>query len=231
MIKELLKKSKTIPSLISLGLIILAICTFYISTSFMSSASEKILTPLNTVNSIQNQIIENTYKNVETTSKTNILKKQYLISGEIKKYYLQTGKSYYKYHFAFSISSIIFTTLLTIAIFLIANKGWQKSNLILKSFLLTTIILSSIFYFLPNVMSNKENLKNNSEKIKIYGKIQTDILKISNKLEESTAKQIDSIISNNYDRISNDLDFFNSIDDSKLQNEYINLMKQYKSGN
>ena len=234
MFKEVKLKQNTLAGLVCFGLIILAAGIQMSSSNYMKYASNKMLAPLNLVDSIQNQIIENTLKetplNVRTL-KVRTLKKQYLISSEIKGYYMKIGIAYYKNYYAFSICSIIFTTFLTIAVFLIANKGWQNSNLILKSFLLTTIVISSIYYFLPNVLNNKENLKNNLEKVRVFGKIQYDILTLSNKIKQIDSVQIDSAITSNYERISKDLDFMSTIDNSKLQSEYTNLMEQYKPGN
>ena len=152
MIKEFLQKENTLAAIVCIGLIILAIGTQKTSSHFMQLESDRVLSPLNSVDLIQNQIIDSTLK--EPTLKITTLKKQYLICGEIKSYYKALGVSYYINYYAFSICSIVFITLLTIAGFLIVTNGWQNSALVLKSFLLTTIVLSSIYYFLPNVLNN-----------------------------------------------------------------------------
>lgn len=227
--KEILTKQSTLAAFVCVGLILLAVVTHMSSSSFMESAAINMLAPFETVDSIQKQIIENSLSDLDP--KMSILKKQFLISGEIKSFYLSVGVAYYKNYYTFSICSILFITLLTIAGFLIANKGWQNSSLILKSFLLTTIVFSSVYYFLPEVLNNKENLNDNIKKVVEYEKIQSDILTIANRIEQMDSIQIDSSITYNYERISSHLDFLTKIDDSQLQNEFADILKQFKQNN
>lgn len=225
MIEEYLKPENISATVVCIGLILLAIFIHVATYRFMKSASERVLAPLDSVDLIQYQIIEKTLEG--NTLKLTTLKNQYLICEQIKKYYKGLGISYYTNYFAFSICSIIFVTLLTIAVFLIANIGWQGSDLVHKSFFLTTIALSSIYYFLPSVLNNKENLKKNTEKVIEFEKIQLDILSFSNKIELMDIENINDIITSNYENISTNLDFLNTIDDSKLINEMNILRKNY----
>jgi hypothetical protein len=229
MIKEFINKKNTLAALLCFGLITLAVITQMSSTSFMKTASINMLAPLNTVDSIQCQIIKNSL--IDSSLKTSTLKQQFFISREIKNYYKNVSVAYYNNYYAFSICSILFTTLLTIGGFLIANRGWQNSSVVLKTFLLTTIVLSSVYYFLPKVLNNEENLKNNIEKVAEFEKIQSDILTIANSIKGMETTQIDSSITSNYNRISTHLDFLTTIDDSELQNEFGELLKQFKQNN
>jgi hypothetical protein len=229
MIKEFIYKQNTLAALLCFGLIALAVITQKTATSFMHTASIKMLIPLNTVDSIQCQIINNAL--IDSSLKTSTLKQQFLISREIKSYYKNVSVAYYKNYYAFSICSIFFTTLLTIGGFLIANKGWQNSSIVVKTFVLTTVVLSSVYYFLPKVLNNKENLKSNIEKVAEFEKIQSDILSIANSIKGMEMTQIDSSITSNYKRLSTHLDFLTTIDDSELQNEFGKLLKQFKQNN
>jgi hypothetical protein len=221
-----LKKPENLAVLVSVGLITFIAIVHTTSFSFMESASKRVLKPLRTVDSIQQTIADTTLYKADL--KTVTLKKQYGIAEEIKKYYTNIGASYYQNYYAFTICSIFLTTLLTIAIFLLANKGWQNSSIVLRSFLLSTIVLSSIYYFLPNVLNNDKNLEKNMDKVLTYVKIQSDILTFSNVIEKATEAQIDSVIAYNYKEISDNLSFPSNIDDTSLQDKFSDLMKQFK---
>jgi hypothetical protein len=213
-------------SLLAISLVVLAIGTQKFSHRFMEDASVKVLRPLRAADSIKSSIIEITLR--DSSLKITTLKKQYLVCDSIKRYYLNLGVAYYSNYYSFSICSIVFITLLTIAVFLVANKGWQNSSIILKAFLLSNIVLSSFYYFLPNVLGNKENLKNNMEKVRIFEKIQFDMLSLSYNIMQQDNKRVDSSIASYYDRISINLDFLTNIDDSKLNSEFSTLLKDYK---
>jgi hypothetical protein len=226
MLREFFQKERTLALIVAIALLVLAIGTQKWAFRYMKIASVEALSPLNSADSIQNLIVNGSL--IDTSSKIVTLKRQYLISGKIKSYYQGLGVTYYMNYYAFSICSIVFMTLLSIAVFLIANKGWQNSSILLKSFMLTTIVLSSVYYFLPNVLNNNENLKNNMEKVKVFEKIQFDILSFANKVSQMDNSKIDSSIASNYDRISTNLDFLTTIDNSQLNSELTNLLKSYK---
>lgn len=226
MMMELIKKQQSLAILISIGLIAFIAIVHGASFSFMRSASNNVLQPLNNVDSIQRTIADTTLYKADV--KTMTLRKQYTMAEEIKRYYTRIGASYYQNYYAFTICSIFLTTLLTIAIFLLANKGWQNSNMVLRSFLLTTILLSSIYYFLPNVLNNGQNVEKNMDKILVYVRIQSDILTFANEIDEASEQDIDSVIAHNYREISDNISFPSNIDDSSLQDKFSDLMKQFK---
>lgn len=206
-------------------LLLIAAITQLSSLGFMKDASKRVLIPLDYADSVQNTIIN--IPNIHS-NKIIILKKQYIIATKTKEYYQGIAISYYYNYYAFTICGILFATFLTIAVFLVANKGWQNCSLVLKTFLLANIVLSSIYYFLPNALKNEENLKNNIEKIRMCHDLQTDILSFLNTYyeKETTNKQIDSAIITNFKRISKDRDFLNSIDNSKISSEINSLISK-----
>jgi len=226
-LKDFLENETALAVIVAVTLLVLAIGTQKWAFRFMKNASEEMLAPLNSADSIQSLIMNASLN--DASAKVSTIGKQYLICDKIKSYYTGLGVSYYINYYAFSICSIIFITLLSIAVFLIANKGWQNSPVVLKSFLLTAIVLSSVYYFLPNVLKNEENLKNNMEKVKVFEKIQCDILSYLNKISREDAARVDSSITAYYDRISGNLDFLTAIDDSKLNSEITDLLKSYKT--
>ena len=226
MVTTFLKKESTLAAILAIAMVIVAVGTQKWAYRYMNKESITALSPLNLADSIQNSIINSTLK--DTAAKIVTLKRQYLISDKIKTYYKGLGVTYYTNYYAFTICSILSITLLTIAVFLIANKGWQNSSILLKSFLLTSIVISSVYYFLPNVLGNNANLKNNMDKVKVFEKIQADILSFSNNIAQTDNAKIDSSITSYYDRIATNLDFLTTIDDTKLSSEITGLLKDYK---
>jgi hypothetical protein len=224
---DFFKQENTKAVAIVVILVILAFGTQWSCSRYMRSAAVKVLGPLNAADSIQNSLINTALTG--TTSQIATLKQQYLICNQIKLYYRALGTTYYVNYYAFSICSIIFTTLLTISAFLIGHKGWQTSSIILKSFLATTVVLSSFYYFLPNVLGNKQNLKENMDKVKVMSKIQFDILSLSHQLPSANHVKIDSAIASYYSRISSNIEFITTIDDSSLNSDVKKLLEGYET--
>lgn len=222
-IKNFLKKENVQAILICLVLGALAFTVQTKSVCFMKEASVKVLKPLDSADSIQNQIINRSLTG--SSVKILTLKNQYLMSDQVKKYYRQLGTTYYVNYYSFSICAIVFVTLLTVAVFLMVNKGWQNSSLLLKTFLLANIILGSVYYFLPNVLSNKDNINANMLKIKEFQKIQSDIMNISVRVDKLNEKKIDSAIQNHFNRITANIDFPTAIDNSKIDSKLSKLLE------
>ncbi|NIF05166.1 hypothetical protein F3J23_06890 [Chryseobacterium sp. Tr-659] len=224
-IKNFLKKEIVQAVIMCIILVFLAFSVQIKSVNFMESSSINVLKPLDSADAIQKQIINDLLP--ERSGKMLILKRQYQITEEIKKYYRHLGTTYYVNYYSFSICAILFTTLLTVAVFLVVNKGWQNSGLIFKTFLLSNIILASIYYFLPNVLSNKDNLANNMEKIKVFQNIQSDIISVSYTIKNLDEKKTDSAILSHFNRISVNVDFPTTIDNTKINNELSKLLENY----
>lgn len=211
---ELLKNEKSQCFILVLVLLLLGILAQLGSHSFMYHKTNEILKPLSSADSLQYVNFKLTIN--DSLPKLKTLKSQYETAQEIKSYFMNVALTYYLNYYAFSICSIIFTTLLSIAVFLVANKGWQTSPLILKTFLMTTVVLSSIYYFLPTVLSNKDNIQKNLNKVIVYQKIQSDILSFSSTYNPTDDCKTDTILKSNYDKIVSNFDFIITIDDSKL---------------
>ncbi|PRB02247.1 hypothetical protein CQ046_13485 [Chryseobacterium sp. MYb7] len=222
-IKDFLKKENVQAVLICLILGALAFTVQTQSGRFMEDSSVKVLEPLDKADSIQNQVINASLSG--SSVKISTLKKQYLMSEQVKRYYRQLGTTYYVNYYSFSICAIVFATLLTVAVFLMVNKGWQNSGLLLKTFLLANIVLSSVYYFLPNVLSNKDNINSNMLKIKEFQKIQSDIMKIAVNAGKLDEKKMDSAIQNHFERIGANIDFPTTIDNSKIDSKLLKLLE------
>lgn len=223
---DILKKESFQSFSLVFALLLLAVCIQYNSFGFMKNASKEILTPLEEADSLQENALK--FSIQDSTLKLKILCHQYHVSNYIKKYYKNLAVSYYINYYAFSICAILFTTLLTLAVFLVASKGWLNSSQLLKTFLLTTLMISSIYYFLPNVLNNKENFQKNSDKVKVFQKIQTDILIFLNTFNKNDKLKMDSTLTSNYNQIISNYEFITTIDNSKINSNPQDLIKTIK---
>ncbi len=209
-----LKKETVLPFAVVIVLVLTAFIVQNRSMAFMYRTADSILKPLREADTLQEKSLQSILR--DTSAKCMIVKSQYETAQKIKVYYRRLSITYYANYYGFSICSIFFTTLLTIAVFLVSNKGWQSSSLILKVLLLTTIFLSSIYYFLPSVLENKENLQKNIEKFVVFQKIESNIVHFSGLMKQSSQATIDSAIASNYNQIASNYDFIVAIDNSKV---------------
>lgn len=211
--------------LICFGLIMLAFITHRTAIYYAQKAAQEILSSLSRADSLQLDILKTT---TDTNPQLKILKNQYFVCQQIKQQHNYLTKSYYINFYSFSICAIVFTTLLTISAFLIGNEGWRNSSPLLKAFFLSTAALASVYYFLPNVLSSKDNFQKNVEKVKIYQKIQLDILAFYSVYNPLDKVKIDSAIISNYRQISNSYDLITIIDNSKVNTDPQLLIKSIK---
>jgi cbb3-type cytochrome oxidase subunit 3 len=82
MVIAFLKKESTLAAILAITMVIVAVSTQKWAYRYMNKESIAALAPLNLADSIQNSIINSTLK--DTTAKVITLKRQYLISDEIK---------------------------------------------------------------------------------------------------------------------------------------------------
>jgi hypothetical protein len=124
--------------------------------------------------------------------------------------------------------SVLLVMLLSIAIFLVASKGWQGSSFLIKTYLLTTVLISSVYYFLPAVLNSKENIQKNTEKFKMFQKIQSDILAYSTIYQRGENVKVDCVLTSNYNLITANFDIFTTIDEAKINSNMQDVLKNIK---
>lgn len=198
-------KDNTKCLLIVIGLVIIAAGVQLWSSLYMESTTFKKMTDIHSSDSIFHVSLINILDK-NTDRKIIILKNQYDACQKIKDYYNGVGITYFRNYYAFSICSVLFTTLLAIASFLVINDGWQKAGIVLKTFFLTTILISSFYFFLENVLENKKNLATNLQKAKIFQHTQFNILYFANSPDVAKTDSLNKFLKNNYADIAENLD-------------------------
>lgn len=184
------------------------------SFKYIKNKSTEMLVPIDSADKIQDKIIQLTIN--DSLYKASTIKNQYYVSKQLKHYYMNMAITYNNNYYRFSICFVVYTTLLTIILFLVAAKGWQNTNIFLKAFFLLTTLLTSFYFFVPNVFNNKENLQNNLQKVIVFQRLQSNILSFSNTLNQTDKKKVDSMITSINDTIKYNYNFIINIDPQKV---------------
>jgi hypothetical protein len=192
---------KTKSFLIVFGLIVSAACVEYFSASFAQGVSMDKMVHLRLADSILKTSLDKSQD-----PNLAVLKNQYAACREIKRYYNGLATAYFQNYFGFSVCSVLFTALLAIASFLVVNDGWQKADPLLKTFFLTTVLISSFYFFLASVIENKKNVETNLNKAKTFETIQLNILSDANNKNLANADTLNKFIRSNYSDIADNLD-------------------------
>jgi len=92
-----------------------------------------------------------------------------------KKQYLETARSYEVLYFTCSCSLVFFSTITGILTFVLARRGWDLANGIIKVSFLTCAFLSTLVAAIPKVFDHEKNATNNISKYFTYSKLQMEI--------------------------------------------------------
>ena len=207
--------------LLSLLYIGIAVFIHLLSFKFIEKSSIKSLSSMDTVDTLQDSILNK----ASESEKIKTLITQFEISKVLKDYYRNLAASYYLNYYVFTICSIVYTIILAVSGFLLAGNGWQNSNPNIKTVFLLTTVFASFYYFLPNVLNNKLNLQKNTDSVKIFQKIQFDILSFLNSINKTNENEIDIFISNIYTAIRDNYDYNISLDTSLLNKNPLDNFK------
>lgn len=203
-----------------------AVMLHFSSFSFIKAASKNVLKPIDESDRIQDNIVQTVSEN----KKTSIIIEQFYIAKHLKSYYMGLATSYYQNYYVFTICSVIYTIFLTVNVFLIGENGWHNSSINLKVFTLLTINFAALYFFLPNVLNNKLNLQKNMSGVKVFKKIQFDILSFMNTIDRHDETEANIFISNIYASIKENYDYNISFDTSLLSSNPLNNFKNLKDG-
>jgi hypothetical protein len=189
---------------LTIGLIAVAGILQYGSVSYMRTATEEKFHNLRSADTVLVQTSKLTIP--DSSSNLKCLQNQFDVCGKIKNYYYDVGSTYYRNYYAFSICSILFATVLAIATFLLISSGWQNATSLIKTFFLTTIFISSFYFFLPTVLNNKENYALNLKKGKTFNQIQLNILSFSTKQYSGRQDSLSKFLGRTFDDIAANFD-------------------------
>jgi len=213
-----------VPVIIGILYSAFAVLIHLLSFRFIRKASKTVLLPIDQTDNLQEGIL----KKSSGIKKAETLIEQYNISSRLKFYYRNLAIAYYENYYVFTICSIVYTIFMAITIFLVAGDGWTNADISIKVLALMTIFFASCYYFLPNVMNNKLNLKKNMDGVKIFQKIQFDILSFLSRIDTAEQDEINTFIANIYNSIKNNYDYNINLDTTLLDKNPLDNFKGLK---
>ena len=209
------KKDRKNSLILAIGLLIFIIILHSGTVNYMGTEMNKKFDNLKSADTI---FLKTSHIAInDSTPSLKCLKNQFLASNEIKKYYFDIASTYYRNYYTFSICSIVFGTFLAISTFLLISKGWGNSTLLIKTFFVSSVLISSFYFLLPTVFKNEDNYKANLEKVKTFNEIQLNILSFSVSKKVNNKDSLSNFISMGYSDISSIFDLGTvEIDTEKL---------------
>lgn len=217
--------------LLAIGLILTAAILHVSSIAYITHRIQNKIDNLKTTDSVFQKTLEIPIpgSNQSTVSLIN----QYNASQIIKNYYLDISVIFYRNFYAFAICGIVFGTILVIATFLLITTGWRESSLLIKTFFLTTILISSFYFFLPTVLNNRDNYALNLKKVKTFNQIQMNILSFSAQLPTkkylNNSDSLSAFLVRSYDNIASNFDLETvDIHSEKLGENPADILKSIK---
>jgi Na+/H+-translocating membrane pyrophosphatase len=145
---------------------------------------------------------------------------QYAVLSFFKEHHKELGRVYYSNYYSFNVVLTIATIILAILVFLIANKGWQTSDIFLKISFCTVFFISSLLGILTITLGQKENYESNFKQYLYYDKIQTNIITFVNTTDQYKPSRVANLTDSFIVAISSDLrangQFFMAIDANKI---------------
>ena len=118
---------------------------------------------------------------------------------------------------------IVFTTLMSISIFMISHKGWNGSSVYVKVFGLTVIILLGLANLINTVVKPKENFNTYVQGVKKSSANQIKIFDMINDYNRIPAEKMDSVVSKNFEDLNYNVELLPNIDEEKLSSSSIDV--------
>lgn len=207
--------------------IIVAIILFLITTSQMNCQGEKVMKPY-----VNSQILINSY--MDSLHKPDRLEKKYFILFKTqqkilslrKQHYLKLGIMFFRNYYGIIILLMFFSCIGGVVLFVIANQGWLKASVSLKSFFLALALLIAFCGLFPTVFNQEANFNENMKNYMAYTKAELNIMDQLSKLDNPYfALKRDTI---NKVNIPDSMAYFNKIDSMiSFNNNVINNLTNY----
>jgi hypothetical protein len=202
-------------------IIVLTVIISAFALTTMYRMSSRLYKPIEKSNILREKFFlgDTSQKNIGYP-KMQYLKMQYAVLSFFKEHHKELGRVYYSNYYSFNVVLTIATIILAILVFLIANKGWQTSDIFLKISFCTVFFISSFLGIMTITLGQKENYESNFKQYLYYDKIQTNIITFVNTTDQYKPSRIANLTDSFIVAISSDLrangQFFMAIDANKI---------------
>ncbi|HTB33087.1 MAG TPA: hypothetical protein VK808_13750 [Bacteroidia bacterium] len=195
--------------------LVVAISLQISSYEIIKHISSRVVDDVNFADSLGDISAAHVFKKV-AEPRMHYLQDQFLFAGQLKDTYKEMGLEYFRNYYAFSVCLTLFTTLLSISVFLVAHRGWANCTVKLKAFLIFNVVFASFYYFIPKVLNNETNISKNMNQHKAYQGIQIDILSFCRTVDTLNRAKMDTMIARTANQIKSNYDFAIGIDPAIL---------------
>jgi len=157
---------------------------FLLASCQMSREAKKAMGPYTNSQNFVDQYIDSLKKPEYLPEKYfNVFKAQQKIMSMRKVHYLRLSKIFFRNYYAVIIILMLYSVVGGVVIFLLVNKGWKDSHLILKALFLAIIMVVTFCGFFPSVFKQQANFDENIKYYMNYTKAEINILDQLSRLE------------------------------------------------
>ena len=204
--------------LIPIGILGVFFFIFFTGQNTFYSEGTCFATELHRIDSLQSATITNAQRSDSIGAKFYAIYRQTAI---IKRPYMELANNYFSFGSSFALVLCVSSVFTFILAFLLAKKGWDNSNLLLKVTFLTFSLITTFNTMAPNVFKNTENTQKNLDRFKTFNKMQYQAYEYLTNIEKCKKQGInlDSIVSKLNMRIPEEQNFMFEVDISKVTNK------------
>jgi hypothetical protein len=152
--------------------------------------------------------------------KLEFLKLQYKVVGKFKEHHKELGRVYYTNYYTFTVILTVATILTALLISIIANKGWEKADPLLRVAFFSLFAISMFFGIMTVALNQKDNYESNFHQYLYFDKVQNNIITFVNTSDKYDSAHATNLADSFIVAVNNDLrtnsQFFISIDANKI---------------
>ncbi|MDX1911571.1 MAG: hypothetical protein SFV22_08810 [Saprospiraceae bacterium] len=149
---------------------------FFTSRGYFQEQHERFVAPWQKADSIRQADLQSNISLLQNQAKAQTLWAQYSQIENYKSHHLMAATTFYRNYYSIITTLTVCSVLLAVFVFLLLKKGWDNEPVYpLKSFFLTTSVLTTVLYGYLQVYDLETNIAKNIEKYFIYEKMQIDI--------------------------------------------------------
>jgi len=205
---------------------------FLLASCQMSRAGTKAMRPYVKSQDFINQYMGSLKKPDHLPEKYfNVFKAQQKIMSIRKEHYLHLSNVFFRNYYAILVILMLYSCIGGVVIFLVMNKGWKDSSIVLKALLLSIIMVVTFCGFFPSVFKQQANFDENIKYYMNYTKAEMNIIDQLSRFENPLFPQKPIIDTTSKKVIGFERDsiaFFRSVDSSlSVNNKNINELTNY----
>lgn len=205
---------------------------FSLTLRKMSGTAEDAMSPYIKSQEFINKYIDSLKRPSHLPDKYfTVFKAQQKIMSMRKNHNLELSKIFFKNYYGVIVVLMLYSCIGGLVIFLLVNKGWKDSHIILKSLFLAIIMVVTFFGFFPSVFRQQSNFDENVKYYMSYTKGEINILDQLSRLENPIFPQkpvIDTATKKVIRFEPDSVAFFRTVDSLiSINNKVINDLSNY----